>query len=139
MIMHTFISRPGRRIQDYRNSSPRYIKVLAVGDNARAVIEAVNAEQRENVLMTGPLNPHGLQPMDEPVLGIKPHAVVVVHQQSGGRADSHAGHPTLPAPSPGPAWKGVRKTSGSGMKSSSHRSSPNSVAQMPPSLRGWEG
>lgn len=81
MIMHTFISRPGRRIQDYRNSSPRYIKVLAVGDNARAVIEAVNAEQRENVLMTGPLNPHGLQPMDEPVLGIKPHAVVVVHQQ----------------------------------------------------------
>lgn len=81
MIMHTFISRPGRRIQDYRNSSPRYIKVLAVGDNAREVIDMVNAEGRENVLMTGPLDPQGLQPMDEPVLGIKPHAVVVVHQQ----------------------------------------------------------
>jgi hypothetical protein len=81
MIMHTFISRPGRRIQDYRNSSPRYIKVLAVGDNAREVIDMVNAEGRENVLTTGPLDPQGLQPMDEPVLGIKPHAVVVVHQQ----------------------------------------------------------
>ncbi|KFL25615.1 hypothetical protein [Paradevosia shaoguanensis] len=81
MIMHTFISRPGKRIEGYRNSSPRFIKVLAVGENARDVIEAVNAEERENVLMTGPLDPNGLQPMDEPVQGIKPHAVVVVHQQ----------------------------------------------------------
>jgi len=81
MIMQTFISRPGRRIQDYRNSSPRFIKVLAVGENAREIIDTVNSEERENVLKTGPLNPHGLQPMDEPVLGIKPHAVVVVHQQ----------------------------------------------------------
>jgi hypothetical protein len=81
MIMQTFISRPGKRIQGYRNSAPRFVKVLAVGDNAREVIDAVNAADRENVLMTGALDPNGLQPMDEPVQGMKPHAVVVVHQQ----------------------------------------------------------
>lgn len=81
MIMQTFISRPGKRIDGYRNSAPRFVKVLAVGDNARDIIEAVNAADRDNVLMSGPLDPHGLQPMDEPVEGIKPHAVVVVHQQ----------------------------------------------------------
>lgn len=81
MIMQTFISRPGTRIQGYRNSSPRFIKVLAVGVNAREIIDQVNAEERENVLLTGPLDPDRLQPMDEPVQGIKPHAVVVVHQQ----------------------------------------------------------
>lgn len=81
MIMQTFISRPGTRIQGYRNSSPRFIKVLAVGDNAREIIDQVNAEERENVLLTGPLDPDRLQPMDEPVQGIRPHAVVVVHQQ----------------------------------------------------------
>jgi hypothetical protein len=37
-----------------------------------------------------------------------------------------------------PTWKGVRKTSGTGMKSTSHSSSPNSVAQMPPSLQERE-
>ena len=81
MIMQTIISRPGKRIQGYRNSSPRIIKVLAVGDNARDVIDEVNAEERDNVLMSGPLDPNGLQPMDEPVAGVKPDAVVVVHEQ----------------------------------------------------------
>lgn len=82
MIMQSIISRyPGTRIQGYRNSEPRIIKVLAVGENAKHVIAEVNAEERDNVLMSGPLDPNGLQPMDEPVNGIKPHAVIVVHQQ----------------------------------------------------------
>lgn len=82
MIMQTVIRRyPGRRIEGYRNSSPRTIKVLAVGENARDVIAEVNEEHRDNVLTSGPLDPHRLLPMDEPVDGIKPHAVVVVHQQ----------------------------------------------------------
>jgi hypothetical protein len=81
MIMQSLIKRPGSRIQGYRNSSPRIIKVLAVGENARDVIDEVNAEERENVVMSGPIDPHGLKPMDEPVNGLKPHAVVVVHQQ----------------------------------------------------------
>jgi len=81
MIMQTFLSRPGSRISGYRNSSPRFVKVLAVGDNAREIIDRVNEQERDNILMSGPLNPDGLQPMDEPVQGVKPHAVVVVHQQ----------------------------------------------------------
>ena len=82
MIMQSIIQRfPGGRIQGYRNSSPRIIKVLAVGENARDVIDDVNADERDNVVMSGPLDPHGLRPMDDPVNGLKPHAVVVVHQQ----------------------------------------------------------
>lgn len=82
MIMQSIIRRfPGDRIQGYRNSSPRIIKVLAVGENARSIIDEINAEERDNVVMSGALDPHGLRPMDDPVDGLKPHAVVVVHQQ----------------------------------------------------------
>jgi hypothetical protein len=82
MIMQTVISRhPGKRIEGYRNSSPRIIKVLAVGQNAREIIQELTEEVRDNVLMSGSLDPHRLLPMDEPVNGVKPHAVVVVHQQ----------------------------------------------------------
>jgi hypothetical protein len=82
MIMQTVISRrPGKRIEGYRNSSPRIIKVLAVGQNAREIIQELTEDERDNVLMSGSLDPHRLLPMDEPVNGVKPHAVVVVHQQ----------------------------------------------------------
>lgn len=81
MIMHTIISQPGRRIQGYRNSKPRFVKILAVGENAHDIIEEINAAHRNNVLTTGRVIPDGLQPMDEPVSGTRPHAVVVVHEQ----------------------------------------------------------
>ncbi|WP_421949976.1 hypothetical protein [Pelagibacterium sp.] len=81
MITQTIIRRPGKRIEGYRNSSPRFIKVLGVGEKVRDVIADINADERDNILMTGSLDPHGLQPMDEPVNGIKPHAVIVVHEQ----------------------------------------------------------
>lgn len=82
MIMQSLIKRhPGKRIEGYRNSSPRYVKVLAVGPNAAEIIADVNDHHRDNVLKSGPLNPHRLTPMDEPVDGVKPHAVIVVHQQ----------------------------------------------------------
>lgn len=82
MIMQSIIKRyAGDRIQGYRNSSPRIIKVLAVGENAHDIIDEVNAEARQNVVVSGPIDPAGLRPMDDPVDGLKPHAVVVVHQQ----------------------------------------------------------
>lgn len=81
MITQTIIARPGKRIEGYKNSSPRFIKVLGVGEHVRDVITEINEEERDNVLMTGPLDPNGLQPMDEPVNGIRPHAVIVVHEQ----------------------------------------------------------
>jgi hypothetical protein len=79
MIVQSFVSRPGRRIEGYRNSSPRYVKVLGVGESARAIVEGFNADNRDNILTSGPLNPMQLQPMDEPVDGIRPNAVVVVY------------------------------------------------------------
>ncbi len=82
MITQTFLgARPGQRIDDYRNSAPRFIKVLGVGENARAIIERFNEAHRDNIITAGALNPMGLTPMDEPVDGISPNAVIVVYQK----------------------------------------------------------
>lgn len=82
MIVQTFLGgRPGQRIDDYRNSSPRYIKVLGVGESARSIIEGFNDAHRDNILTTGRLDPMRLQAMDEPVDGVRPNAVIVVYQQ----------------------------------------------------------
>jgi hypothetical protein len=55
--------------------------VLGVGEGARAIIERFNAAHRENVITSGRLDPMGLKPMDEPVNGIAPNAVIVVYQK----------------------------------------------------------
>jgi hypothetical protein len=82
MIVQTIIRRlPGKRIEGYRNSSPRFVKVLAVGPHARKIIADVNEEERGNVLASGEVDPRHPGPMDQPVDGHKPHAVVVVHQR----------------------------------------------------------
>jgi hypothetical protein len=82
MILQTFLGgRPGQRIDDYRNSSPRYIKVLGVGESARSIVERFNNAHRDNILTTSELDPMRLRPMDEPVDGIRPNAVVVVYQK----------------------------------------------------------
>jgi hypothetical protein len=82
MILQTFLGgRPGQRIDDYRNSSPRYIKVLGVGESGRAIVERFNDAHRDNILTTSELDPMRLQPMDEPVDGIRPNAVIVVYQK----------------------------------------------------------
>jgi hypothetical protein len=82
MIVQTFLGgRPGRRIDDYRNSSPRFVKVLGIGESARAIIEGFNESHRDNILTTGQLNPMRLEAMDEAVDGIKPNAVIVVYQK----------------------------------------------------------
>ena len=82
MITQTFLGdRPGQRIDDYRNSIPRFVKVLGVGEDARAIIERHNELHRENVITTGTLNPMRLEPMDGPVNGIAPNAVIVVYQK----------------------------------------------------------
>lgn len=81
MIVQSFLSRhPGRRINDYRNSTPRYVKVLGVGETAKTIVEQFNDENRENVLTSGQINPMRLEPMDEPVDGMRPNAVIVVYQ-----------------------------------------------------------
>lgn len=81
MIEQTFLGGlPGKRIDDYRNSTPRFVKVLGIGAGAKAIIDAFN-QRRDNILMSGPINPLGLQALDEPVDGIKPNAVIVVYEK----------------------------------------------------------
>jgi len=81
MIVQSFLGgRPGQRIEDYRNSEPRYVKVLAIGKSAESIIAEFN-RKRDNILTTGPLDPDRRQPMDEPVNGIRPNAVIVVYQK----------------------------------------------------------
>lgn len=81
MIVQSFLgNRPGQRIEDYRNSEPRHVKVLAVGKSAESIISDFN-RSRDNILLTGPLDLDRRQPMDEPVNGIRPNAVIVVYQR----------------------------------------------------------
>jgi hypothetical protein len=82
VIVQSFLGgRPGQRIDDYRNSEPRYVKVLGVGTRARQVIDRFNDAHKANVLTSGELNPDGLQAMDEPINGIRPNAVIVIYEQ----------------------------------------------------------
>lgn len=91
MITQTFLGdRPGQRIDDYRNSVPRFVKVLGVGENARAIVEQLNELHRDRVITSGAINPMRLEPMDEPVDGVAPNAVIVVYQKG-----EHAAFPFL--------------------------------------------
>lgn len=82
MIVQTFLGGlPGQRIDDYRNSVPRYVKVLGIGDTARDIVASFTDACRVNVLTTGMLAPKAPMAMDEPVDGLRPNAVVVVYQK----------------------------------------------------------
>ena len=82
MIMQSLISRfPGTRIEGYRNSKPRIIKLLAVGPNAARLISDLDCHELGHVLMTGRIDPENLTPMDNPVDGVRPNAVIVVHEE----------------------------------------------------------
>lgn len=81
MIMQSILSRhPGKRLEGYRNSTPRFVKVLAVGPHAQQVIADINDQDSDNVLLSGQLDPHRLLPLDAPVGGNKPNAVILVLQ-----------------------------------------------------------
>lgn len=82
MTTQSLISRfPGSRIQGYRNSSPRFIKLVAMGPSAEAAISELVERDRENVLISERLDTQQKLPIDAPVNGIVPHAVILVHQQ----------------------------------------------------------
>jgi hypothetical protein len=82
MIVQSFLGGlPGDRITGYRNSTPLFVKLLGIGGSAKALVERFNEEHRDNILMSGPLNPMELRPLDEPVNGIKPNAVIVVYEK----------------------------------------------------------
>ena len=72
---------PGARIQGYRNSSPRFIKVVAMGPNAERALSKLVERERDNVLISQKLDAHQKVPMDAPVNGITPDAVILVHHQ----------------------------------------------------------
>jgi hypothetical protein len=84
MIVQTFLGGlPGQRIDDYRNSAPRYVKVLGIGETARAIIDDFTMARARlgNVLTTGTVSSSKPIAMDEPVDGLRPNAVVVVYQK----------------------------------------------------------
>lgn len=91
MISQAFLDmKPGGRIQGYRNSAPRFIKLLGVGVAARSIVERIGASRGANVMAgrsgseEAPDADHGA--MDAPVDGVQPHAVIVVLQ--AGMADA---------------------------------------------------
>lgn len=71
---------PGGRINDYRNSEPRHVKLLAIGMSAEQIVRTFAESNRDNLLFFDAYHPPRLQALDEPVKGVKPNAVIVVYQ-----------------------------------------------------------
>lgn len=81
MIVHQFLDRkPGRRIDGYRNSEPRVVKVLGVGDAAGAAVERYSRARGGNVLAPLHVDADNPVPIDDDVEGVRPNAVVLVVQ-----------------------------------------------------------
>jgi len=70
----------GRRIADYRNSAPRLVKVIGIGAAAQALAEDIAAGARGSVVLGR--HEGADAPLDAPVAGVVPGAVVVVMTQS---------------------------------------------------------
>jgi hypothetical protein len=68
--------RPGRRVVGYRNSVPRIVKLIGLGEAARVLAEDIAAASAGGVIV-GPKAAPG-EPLDAAVSGIVPGAVVVV-------------------------------------------------------------
>lgn len=81
MEVTQFLDRkPGRRIEGYRNSRPRIVKVLGVGDSASAVVRRYGRSRGANVLAPATGDPDRPESLDARVDGLAPHAVVLVLQ-----------------------------------------------------------
>lgn len=68
-------ARPGARVQGYRNAQPRLVKLIGLGETARALAEDIAASAGPGVLLGAA--DAGL-PLDAPVGGVQPGALVVV-------------------------------------------------------------
>ena len=80
-------SRPGKRIEGYRNSEPRHVKLLGVGRAAEAIVQEFSKGKSTNILLLSDDAAHRLQMLDEPVDGVRPNAVIVVYQSGDSAAD----------------------------------------------------
>lgn len=79
MLVHQFLDRkPGKRIDGYRNSEPRLVKVLGVGTAAGAAMERYSRSRGSNVLAPLHVDAGSPVPIDEAVDGIRPNAIVLV-------------------------------------------------------------
>ena len=79
MIVHQFLDRkPGKRIDGYRNSEPRIVKVLGVGSAAGKAVERYSRARSSNVL--APLHVEAGSPVsiDVAIDGVQPNAIVLV-------------------------------------------------------------
>ena len=82
IITQTFLGeQPGRRLDNYRNSIPRYIKIFGVGNTARNIVERFSEVHRDNILTASDVDPGQMQALDNPVDGIRPNAIIVVYKQ----------------------------------------------------------
>lgn len=79
MEVTQFLDRkPGRRIEGYRNSRPRMVKVMGVGGAASDVVRRYGRSRGANILTPTAVNPDQPESLDARVDGIAPHAVVLV-------------------------------------------------------------
>ncbi|MEW6450659.1 MAG: hypothetical protein AB1490_08440 [Pseudomonadota bacterium] len=71
----------GKRIEGYRNSVPRCVKVLGIGESARRIVSGVNRAHLKNVITAQKAAGPRLHAIDEPVDGLQPNAVIIVYRK----------------------------------------------------------
>ena len=82
MVSEALLRRlPGTRIQGYRNSMPRNIKLIATGPKSDAMLQLLHFHGRDNIVFSKGVNLGAARRLDAAIEGVLPHAVIVVHQQ----------------------------------------------------------
>jgi hypothetical protein len=74
------LSRVGGRIRNYRNSAPREVKLVGIGEGGNAAVQRVADAKLPNVLVVPAADGADLPPLDSPVWGRKPNIVVIVYR-----------------------------------------------------------
>lgn len=74
------ILRPGSRILGYRNSRPRDVKLLGIGDGAWEAAAAVRTANLPNVSLHRQSASEPLPPLDAPQWGRLPNMIMVVYR-----------------------------------------------------------
>jgi hypothetical protein len=81
MIISSCINdRPGVRIDGYRNSEPRHVKLLGIGVAAEDLVRKISDARSGTLQVVDRPRTRSLSVLDDPVDGVKPNAVIVVYQ-----------------------------------------------------------
>jgi hypothetical protein len=73
-------TRRGQRLQSYRNSVPREVKLIGVGQGGLEIVKRIAQARLPNVMPVALSDGAQLAPLDAPVAGRRPNIIVLVYR-----------------------------------------------------------